>query len=91
MMNSQDHFSRVDIYISLILAGLCLSLSLLLIPFVPFPGHGDPCYYVDLARNLAENRGFVIDYISYYDDDEFDGLASELTVESLNLGYVTYF
>lgn len=28
-----------------------------------WPGHGDISFYVTVARNLAEGRGFVIDYI----------------------------
>ena len=44
---------------------------------------------VEFWRN--DYSAFVIDYISYYDDDEFDGISGDLTVDGLNLGYVSYF
>ena len=39
----------------------------------------------------SDNSAFIVDYISYYDDDEFDGVSGDLTVDGLNLGYVSYF
>jgi len=30
------------------------------------PGHGDPAYYLSLAQNLADGRGFVIDYVWHF-------------------------
>jgi hypothetical protein len=51
----------------------------------------DTAFGVGIEFWNNDSSAFVIDYISYYDDDEFDGVASDLTVESLNLGYVTYF
>ena len=30
------------------------------------PGHGDPAYYLSLAKNLASGQGFVIDYIWHF-------------------------
>lgn len=30
------------------------------------PGHGDHAYYFELAKNLAEGRGFVIDYVWHF-------------------------
>jgi len=34
---------------------------------------------------------FFLEYISYYDDDQFDSVSGDVTVDSLNIGYVGYF
>lgn len=38
----------------------------------PGPGIGDPTHYYNLARNLADGRGFVIDYIWQYHNPPSD-------------------
>lgn len=38
----------------------------------PHPGIADPNHYFDLARNLADGRGFVIDYIWQYHNPPAD-------------------
>jgi hypothetical protein len=58
--------SRLDVWICGLIILLSLLVNLYLGSLIEFPGHGDPCYYLDLARNLHEGRGFVIDYISYF-------------------------
>lgn len=45
-------------------AGLLVRLALA--SFAPHPGVADPNHYYNLARNLADGRGFVIDYIWQY-------------------------
>lgn len=62
------HRSAVDTDL-LVICGLfpaLVAFYLHLGQFLPFPGHGDPCYYLDLARNLYLRRGFVIDYLAYF-------------------------
>lgn len=34
---------------------------------------------------------YTIDFINYYDDDEFDRVVGDTTLNSLNFGYVSYF
>lgn len=41
--------------------------------------------------SLNSNSAYFIDYISYYDDDQFDGVPGDVTVDGLNIGYLTYF
>ena len=37
------------------------------------------------------DSAFLIEYISYYDDDQFDGVSGDTTIDGLNFGYVSYF
>lgn len=46
--------------------GIALLIRLILAALAPHPGIADPNHYYNLARNLAEGRGFVIDYIWQY-------------------------
>lgn len=59
-------------WISLFLAGLIAGLILrfYLASFAKMPGHGDSAFYYTVAKNIAEGRGPVIDYIVYF----FNGL-----------------
>jgi len=41
-------------------------VRLILAALAPHPGVSDPNHYYNLARNLADGRGFVIDYIWQY-------------------------
>ena len=45
------------------------------------------------AQFFRDGRGsaYLIEYISYYDDDQFDGVSSDTTVDGINFGYVQYF
>ena len=52
------------LYILLLVAGLLVRLGLALL--AEHPGLFDPNHYYNLARNLAEGRGFVVDYIWQY-------------------------
>ena len=62
---------RLDV---LLAASLCLlSLAAKLLANQPRTGlnHGDVSFYFTVARNLAEGRGFVIDYIwNFWDDPQ---------------------
>ena len=49
-----------------ILFGLALIPRLFFALSARHPGHGDFAYYYSLAENLAEGRGFQIDYIWNY-------------------------
>ena len=51
-------------YVLLLVAGLLLRLGLALL--ATHPGLFDPNHYYNLARNLVDGRGFVIDYIWQY-------------------------
>lgn len=59
-------------WILLFLAGLIAGLILrfYLASFAKMPGHGDSAFYYTVAKNIAEGRGPVIDYIVYF----FSGL-----------------
>ena len=37
------------------------------------------------------NSYFTVDYISYYDDDEFDDVNADVTARGINFGFVSYF
>ncbi|HUI90461.1 MAG TPA: glycosyltransferase family 39 protein [Anaerolineales bacterium] len=56
----------------LFLAGLIAGLVLRfhLASFAQMPGHGDSAFYYTVAKNIAEGRGPVVDYIVYF----FSGL-----------------
>jgi 4-amino-4-deoxy-L-arabinose transferase-like glycosyltransferase len=45
---------------------LAISLKLYFASNLEHPGHGDMAYYLHLAENLADGRGFVIDYIWHF-------------------------
>ena len=59
-------------WIFLFLAGLIVGLILrfYLAGFAQMPGHGDSAFYYTVAKNIADGRGPVIDYIVYF----FSGL-----------------
>ena len=59
-------------WLFLFLAGLITGLILrfYLASFAKMPGHGDSAFYYTVARNIANGRGPVIDYIVYF----FSGL-----------------
>lgn len=40
---------------------------------------------------LSPNSSYFVDYTSYYDDDQFDGIPGDVTVDGLNIGYLSYF
>ena len=42
------------------------------------------------VRNSA-NSYYTVDYISYYDDDEFDGINADVSANGINFGFVSYF
>ena len=56
----------------MLLAGLLAGLVLrfYLASFAQMPGHGDSAFYFTVAKNIAEGRGPVVDYIVYF----FSGL-----------------
>lgn len=67
-LNKQINYSslRKNIFIGIILFIIFFLLYSYLQSFIPFPGHGDPCYYVELAQNLHNGNGFTISYVSYF-------------------------
>ena len=64
---SQKRF-WIAFFIFGILAGLALRGYLA--SFARMPGHGDSAFYFTVAKNIAEGRGPVVDYIVYF----FSGL-----------------
>ena len=40
---------------------------------------------------LGSDSAYKIEYINYFDDDEFDGVAGDASHSSLNVGYVGFF
>lgn len=44
---------------------------------------------VQLGR--TNRSAYTVDFINYYDDDEFDRVAGDTSHNSLNFGYVSYF
>jgi dolichyl-phosphate-mannose-protein mannosyltransferase len=58
----------VGVFLVGLVAGLILRLQLA--SFARMPGHGDSAFYFTVARNIAEGRGPVVDYITYF----FSGL-----------------
>src|SRR5512142_196746 len=58
----------IGVFLVGLVAGLVLRLHLA--SFAHMPGHGDSAFYFTVARNIAEGRGPVIDYITYF----FSGL-----------------
>src|SRR5512141_3145546 len=53
-----------------ILVLIGLALRFWLATFARMPGHGDSAFYYTVARNIADGRGPVVDYIVYF----FSGL-----------------
>ena len=55
-------------WIAIFLGGLVIGLVLRfhLAGFAKMPGHGDSAFYYTVARNIAEGRGPVVDYIVYF-------------------------
>jgi hypothetical protein len=58
----------IFLFLAGLIAGLILRIDLA--AFAKMPGHGDSAFYFTVARNIAEGRGPVIDYITYF----FSGL-----------------
>lgn len=56
------------LFVAGLIAGLILRFYLA--SFAQMPGHGDSAFYFTVAKNIAEGRGPVIDYIVYF----FSGL-----------------
>lgn len=44
-----------------------------------------------LQFTLSPKSSYFVDYISYYDDDQFDSIPGDITVDGLNIGYLSYF
>ncbi len=61
-----------QLWIPLFLAGLIAGLMLrfYLASMAEMPGHGDSAFYYTVAKNIADGRGPVVDYIVYF----FNGL-----------------
>lgn len=52
---------------------------------------GDTGFGFGAQFTLNQNSAYFVDYISYYDDDQFDGIPADVTVDGLNIGYLAYF
>lgn len=48
-------------------------------------------YGIGYQYRITKREYFAVDYVIYYDDDEFDGVAADITVDSLNFGFYGYF
>ena len=57
-------YGQLAILIAVFIAAI--SLRLYFAWQIVNPGHGDPAYYMSLAKNLASGQGFVIDYIWHF-------------------------
>jgi len=42
-------------------------------------------------HRITKTEFFAIDYMIYYDDNEFDDIPTDVTVDSLNFGFYGYF
>ncbi len=60
---SQKRF-WVIVFVAGLIAGLILRIYLA--GFAKMPGHGDSAFYFTVAKNIAEGRGPVVDYIVYF-------------------------
>jgi len=74
-MNFQEHIDRFEdgfyskkaaVAVYSIFFILSLALRFYFAARLNNPGHGDPAYYLSLAQNLADGRGFVIDYVWHF-------------------------
>ncbi len=51
----------------------------------------DSGYGIGARFGLGNESAYSIEYISYFDDDEFDNVVGNASHSSLNLGYLSYF
>jgi Dolichyl-phosphate-mannose-protein mannosyltransferase len=58
----------VFVFVAGLITGLILRFYLA--GFARMPGHGDSAFYFTVAKNIAEGRGPVVDYVTYF----FSGL-----------------
>ena len=65
---TRERRSWIALFLAALLAGLILRFHLA--TFAAMPGHGDSAFYFTVAKNIAQGRGPVIDYIVYF----FQGL-----------------
>lgn len=63
---AQPSVRKIDLFLCFLLFILSITVTLFLAQKLPFPGHGDPCYYIDVAKNMYEGRGFIVDYTAYF-------------------------
>jgi hypothetical protein len=66
--DSKEKWFWLGLFIAGLIAGLVLRFHLA--SFAQMPGHGDSAFYYTVAKNIANGRGPVIDYIVYF----FSGL-----------------
>jgi Dolichyl-phosphate-mannose-protein mannosyltransferase len=66
--NKKEKRFWFGLFIAGLIAGLILRFHLA--SFAQMPGHGDSAFYYTVAKNIADGRGPVIDYIVYF----FSGL-----------------
>jgi len=52
------------LFIALLVLAIAVRISFAI--SLEHPGHGDTSYYLTLAQNIADGRGFVIDYIWHF-------------------------
>ena len=46
---------------------------------------------IGIQFHETKSAAYTVDYISYIDEDNFDGCSSDIKMESLNLGILWYF
>lgn len=66
MVNESRSAGRAYRYWIIVILVLAFALRLVIAAHAPHPGIADPNHYYNLAQNLREGRGFVIDYIWQY-------------------------
>jgi len=67
--NNKEKRLWAAIFTAGLIAGLVLRLYLATNAHTP--GHGDPVFYYTVAKNIADGRGLVMDYVAYF----FEGLV----------------
>jgi 4-amino-4-deoxy-L-arabinose transferase-like glycosyltransferase len=63
---SVPRWRRLELWALLLLGCLALLTRLALARLTQHPGHADEAFYYVVARNLADGRGLVIDYVWHY-------------------------
>lgn len=51
----------------------------------------DTGFGIGARFSVGHDSAVNVEYISYFEDDEFDGVAGDASHGSLNVGYVSYF
>ena len=50
-----------------------------------------PGFGIGVEFGRSPESAYFIDYITYYDDNQFDGIPGNVTLDGLNIGFISYF